>query len=132
MSFQSVVIWARRHRVSAHEWMQGGLLIWWAVAIMSTPDRVARTSAFYHQLTAVVPLWVWAATAAGIALVMVLGIVIDNRHVLAASLVLKAAWWLTIAVLTYRSTHTFLAASAFTVISLAAVIRYAELQVDES
>jgi hypothetical protein len=127
MSFQAVVIWARRHRVSAHEWMQGGLLIWWAVVIMTTPE-----SAFYHQLTAVAPLWVWAATAAGIALVMVLGIVLNNRHVLAASLMLKAAWWLTIAVLTYRATHTFLAASAFTVISLAAVIRYAELQVDES
>jgi FtsH-binding integral membrane protein len=122
----TVLLWLRR--ISAHEYAQGGMLLWWAVALSNTPQALRTTNPLYVKMTAYLPYWAWIAMPLVLVVWLIGASLARRQRVLIWCMVAVVGWWAVIAYLLWSVTSTYLTPGFAVIFTLAAMFRYSELR----
>lgn len=125
------MLWLQARNISAFEIVQACLVTWWTVSIYQLHGMHPQRSVVYIRMTHVVPYWAWMAAGVAIVACIVLAALTGRVRFLYLSLFGKVVYWTAITTIVYQAAHTFLTPSAFAVLAIGSIIRYAEVRTRE-
>lgn len=117
--------WHRRHNVTGVEVMHIPLLAI-SIIVLANAGQRERAVGLFHALDVLVPLDLWAAALAFVAVTLFMSLMLQRLWLHRWMLGLTASWWFLVALLIWKSGSTWLTPSIYTSIGLSALYRVAE------
>lgn len=115
-------------RLTAHDALQAGVLIWWGIALSQVPAAQRAVSPLFVHMGDIAPYQAWIALPFVLAVALVVSSVVGYQRGLVIALIATATWWGLFTWLLWIVSQTYLVPGLTAAFALAAVFRQAELR----